>query len=83
MLPIRLSEDQLEDLFRRAAKPGHRLTVDLEKQLITDDAGLSLSFDVDPHRRHCLLHGLDDIGQTLQHADKITAYEEQAVGGRS
>jgi 3-isopropylmalate/(R)-2-methylmalate dehydratase small subunit len=75
MLPIRLAEEQVEDLFRRAANPGYQLSVDLEKQLITDDAGLSISFEVDAHRRHCLLHGLDDIGQTLQHADKIGEYE--------
>ncbi len=81
MLPIRLSEEQVEELFRRAAKPGYQLSVDLEKQLLTDNAGLSISFEVDAHRRHCLLNGLDDIGQTLQHVDKIAAYEE-AVGGR-
>lgn len=76
MLPIRLSEEQVDDLFKRAAAhPGYKLTVDLETCTITDDHGLKLTFDVDPFRRHCLLHGLDDIGLTLEHADKITAYE--------
>jgi 3-isopropylmalate/(R)-2-methylmalate dehydratase small subunit len=76
MLPIRLSEEQVDDLFRRVAKhPGYRLTVDLESQKITDEFGLSIPFEVESFRRHCLLHGLDDIGLTLEHADKISAYE--------
>ena len=76
MLPIRLSEDQVADLFRRAATPGYKLTVDLQDHTIKDDAGLNLTFQVDDFRRHCLLNGLDDIGLTLAHEDKITAYEK-------
>ena len=76
MLPIRLSEQQVDDLFARAAKhPGYKLTVDLNTQTVRDDHGLQISFEVDPFRRHCLLNGLDDIGLTLEHADKIAAYE--------
>ncbi len=76
MLPIRLDEAQVDDLFRRAAAhPGYKLVVDLESKTIRDEHGLNLSFEVDDFRRHCLLHGLDDIGLTLEHADKITAYE--------
>ncbi len=76
MLPIRLGEDQVDDLFRRvAAHAGYRLTVDLGSQTIADEHGLQLSFEVDSFRRHCLLNGLDDIGLTLAHADKIAAFE--------
>lgn len=76
VLPIVLSEEQIEDIFQRTAKTeGYQLTVDLEKMTITDDQGLSLSFTVDDFRRHCLLNGLDDIALTLAHADKIAAYE--------
>ena len=76
LLPIRLEEAQVDDLFRRAAAhPGYRLSVDLESRTLQDDFGLLLKFEVDDFRRHCLLHGLDDIGLTLQHADKIAAYE--------
>ena len=76
MLPIPLADAQIEDLFARAAAhAGYRLTVDLETGTITDDYGLSLRFEVDESRRHSLLHGLDDIGLTLQHEDKILAYE--------
>ena len=77
MLPIRLDEQVVDDLFRRAAaQPGYRLSVDLASQTITDAAGLKLSFDVDPFRKHCLFNGLDDIGLTLERADRITAYEQ-------
>jgi 3-isopropylmalate/(R)-2-methylmalate dehydratase small subunit len=75
VLPIRLSEEQVEDLFQRAAKGGYKLTVDLAACRITDAAGLALSFAVEEARRHNLLHGLDDIALTLQHEAKIAAYE--------
>lgn len=76
MLPIRLSEEQVDDLFQRAAAhKNYQLTVDLNTQTIRDDHGLKLSFDVDAFRRHCLLNGLDDIGLTLEHEEKISAYE--------
>jgi 3-isopropylmalate/(R)-2-methylmalate dehydratase small subunit len=76
MLPIRLAEEQMDDLFARVAQhPGYKLTVDLETQKITDEFGLAIPFEVESFRRHCLLNGLDDIGLTLAHADKISAYE--------
>ena len=75
MLPIRLSDAQVDDLFRRASQPGYRLTVDLQSCTITDDSGLKIPFEVESHRRHCLLNGLDDIGLTLAQEDKIAAYE--------
>jgi 3-isopropylmalate/(R)-2-methylmalate dehydratase small subunit len=76
MLPLRLDEAAVDDLFHRAAEhPGYRLTVDLEKCELRDDFGLCLTFEVDEFRRHCLLNGLDDIGMTLAQEEKITAYE--------
>lgn len=76
MLPVRLSEEQVEDLFRRAAAtPGYQLTADLNNCTLADNQGLKLSFEVEPFRRHCLLNGLDDIGLTLEHEEKISAYE--------
>lgn len=78
ILPVRLSEEDVEELFQRTyATPGYELTIDLEACTITDDAGLQLSFEVEPFRRHCLLEGLDDIGITMQHADKIAAFEKE------
>lgn len=76
LLPITLSEDDVEELFQRAAKGNpYQLTVNLENQTVTDGQGFERSFEVDASRKHKLLHGLDDIAETLQHEDKITAYE--------
>jgi 3-isopropylmalate/(R)-2-methylmalate dehydratase small subunit len=76
MLPIRLDEAVIDDLFTRAAAhPGYKLTVDLETCMIADAFGLALKFEVDAFRRQCLLEGLDDIGLTLAHEAKIAAYE--------
>jgi len=76
ILPIKLSEEQVDELFKRAqSKKGYQLTIDLQEQVVRDDEGLSYPFEVDPYRRYCLLNGLDDIGITLQYEDKIAAYE--------
>jgi 3-isopropylmalate/(R)-2-methylmalate dehydratase small subunit len=78
LLPITLSEADIDELFDRAKKYSpYQLTVDLEKQQITDSHGFVRSFETDPSRRHNLLHGLDDIAQTLLHEDKITAFEKK------
>jgi 3-isopropylmalate/(R)-2-methylmalate dehydratase small subunit len=82
MLPIRLSEQQVDDLFQRAAKfEPYELTADLDNCTLTDGHGLSIPFEVESFRRHCLLNGLDDIGLTLEHEDKIAAFERaHAIG---
>lgn len=78
MLPVYLPEARVEELFRRTRdNPGYELTVDLESQTVQDESGLSYPFEVDPFRRDCLLNGLDDIGLTLQHEDKIRQYEQK------
>ncbi|WP_342561761.1 3-isopropylmalate dehydratase small subunit [Paenibacillus sp. FSL R7-0345] len=78
ILPIKLSEAQVDDLFNRTAEHvGYKLNVDLENKTLSDDYGLSISFELDEHRRQFLLQGLDDIGLTLKHADDIAAYEER------
>ena len=76
ILPIKLSEEQVEELFKRAEQhTGYELTIDLQARTVTDSQGLFYSFEVDEYRRYCLLNGLDDIGITLQLEDKITAFE--------
>ncbi|MGN7469007.1 3-isopropylmalate dehydratase small subunit [Brevibacillus sp. SAFN-007a] len=76
ILPITLSEEQVDELFQRAqSRENYALTIDLEGQVVRDSEGLSYPFAVDPYRRYCLLNGLDDIGITLQYEDKIAAYE--------
>lgn len=78
LLPIVLDAAIVDQLFRETVEaPGYTLRVDLERQTVTTPAGESFGFDVDAHRKHCLLNGLDDIGLTLQQADKIQAYEER------
>ncbi|BDA78961.1 3-isopropylmalate dehydratase small subunit [Leptospira kobayashii] len=77
MLPIVLDESKVEEIFQTVSKKeGAKLTVDLEKQLVFTEEGKSYPFEVDSFRKHCLLNGLDDIGLTLQKADKIKKFEE-------
>ena len=77
LLPIPLSEEVIETIFdRQSSNPGYQLTVDLENCIVSDSHGLRESFSIEPSRQYNLLHGLDDIGLTLQHEDKITAYEK-------
>ena len=74
--PVTLPDPQIDELFRRAEKnDGYRVTVDLQKQTVSDSTGLNYPFTMDPSRKEVLLKGLDDIGMTLQHAEKISAYE--------
>jgi len=78
ILPIKLSEEQVEDLFQRTAKyEGYQLNVDLEAKTLSDDHGLVINFELDEHRRQFLLQGLDDIGLTLKHEVLIAEYEEK------
>ncbi|TAK84556.1 MAG: 3-isopropylmalate dehydratase small subunit [Betaproteobacteria bacterium] len=78
-LPVVLSEAEVERLFHEcAAFPGFQLRIDLERQSVSSvDGSLAMRFDIDPFRKHCLLNGLDEIGLTLSHADKIRAFEAQ------
>ncbi len=76
ILPVQLSEEQVDELFQRSAQhPGYQLTADLDQCLLTDSHGFEAKIEVDSFRRHCLLNGLDDIGLTLEHEEKITTYE--------
>jgi len=80
LLPIVLPEATVARLFDEvAAFPGYELTIDLERQVIVKPQGEEIPFDVQPFRKYCLLNGLDDIGLTLRHKDKIAAYESQRL----
>ena len=81
LLPIVLTESDVGRLFDAVrAFPGFRVTVDLERQTVaTQDGAMSFGFDVEPFRKHCLLHGLDDIGLTLQHAEVIREFEAKRL----
>ncbi len=81
MLPIRLSEQQVDDLFAHTSKySNYQLTADLETCHLGDTHGMDIEFEIEPFRRRCLLEGLDDIGSTLKHEDRITAYEQKSGG---
>lgn len=77
ILPIVLDKDIVEKLFKAVtAQEGYSLTVDLQDQQIELPDGEIIAFDVDVFRKNCLINGLDDIGLTLQDADKIKAFEQ-------
>jgi 3-isopropylmalate/(R)-2-methylmalate dehydratase small subunit len=79
LLPVVLKDAEVDRIFHDvAAFPGFRLTVDLAREVVAyPDASRSFHFEIDPFRKHCLLNGLDEIGLTLRHADKIRAFEER------
>lgn len=79
LLPIVLTEMQIDHLMNETkAFPGFSLVVDLERQVVTTASGsFAYPFEVDAFRKYCLQNGLDDIGLTLRHKDKIAAFEER------
>jgi len=78
LLPIVLAAESVDQLFHEVeTTEGYRLTVDLQNQSVGTPSGQLFYFDIDPFRKHSLLNGLDEIGLTLQHADKIKAFEER------
>jgi 3-isopropylmalate/(R)-2-methylmalate dehydratase small subunit len=76
ILPIVLPDTQVHQLMQDANQAG-RLAIDLEAQTITRPGGQVIRFEIEPFRKHCLLHGLDDIGLTLEKTAAIDAYESQ------
>jgi 3-isopropylmalate/(R)-2-methylmalate dehydratase small subunit len=79
ILPIRVSPGDLEKLFEDAERGANAtLTIDLEKQEIRGPDGGVVHFDIDPHRKHCLLNGLDDIGLTMEKHEHITTHEAKS-----
>jgi len=76
LLPVVLQSDQIDKLFLEVdEEEGYKLDVNLESQQITTPGGEQLAFEFDGFRRHCLLQGLDDIGQTLRYSEDIRAFE--------
>ena len=78
MLPIVMPQEVVDVLMKDADKGSNaRMTVDLERQVVTTSDGEEFAFEVDPFRKHCLLNGLDDIGVTLEDEDLIRSYEDR------
>ncbi|MEL7497028.1 MAG: 3-isopropylmalate dehydratase small subunit [Planctomycetota bacterium] len=76
VLPVRLTTDEVQTIHDNVASHDrYELTVDLENCVVTDTTGFRATFEIDDFRRQCFLEGLDHIALTLQHVDKIAAYE--------
>ena len=79
ILPIVMPQDVVDVLMQDARKGANaRQTVDLAAQTVTTSDGRVFGFEVDSHRKHCLLNGLDDIGLTLEKVSAIDSYEKKA-----
>ncbi|TLU72506.1 3-isopropylmalate dehydratase small subunit [Lichenicoccus roseus] len=84
ILPIRLPREICDQLMQDATQGANsRLTIDLQRQVVVRPDGQEIGFEVDALRRHRLLEGLDDIGQTLQHGDAIDGYERERSASQS
>jgi 3-isopropylmalate/(R)-2-methylmalate dehydratase small subunit len=80
LLPIVLTASQVDHLFNETlAFNGYQLTIDLEKQQVIAPDGKSYDFEIASFRKYCMINGLDDIGLTLRHADKIKSYESERI----
>ena len=76
ILPIVLPREVCDELMADSRLGANsRISIDLERQVVVRPSGEEISFAVDPFRKHLLLNGLDDIGQTLQHVEAISGYE--------
>jgi 3-isopropylmalate/(R)-2-methylmalate dehydratase small subunit len=77
MVPVRLSEKEVDEIFQFVENnEGAQVEVDLQANVVRANAK-EYQFEIDEFRRHCLLNGLDNIGLTLQHEDKISAFEDK------
>lgn len=78
LLPITLQAGEVDELFDQVARdPAYACTLDLEKQVVSDESDRVFSFEISEFHKHCLLNGYDEIDITLQHEDKIRAYEDR------
>ncbi len=83
ILPVTLPQAAVDHLMEDAQKGANaRITVNLPEQTVTASDGTVFAFEIDPFRKHCLLHGLDDIGLTLEKAAAIDAYEARLKAER-
>ena len=80
LLPVVLTASQVDHLFNETNSfNGYQVTIDLERQVVIAAVGKSYDFDITPFRKYCLMNGLDDIGLTLRHSEKIKFYESQRL----
>ena len=79
ILPVVLTENEVQTLMDNAEKGDYHLTVDLENKLVTDNHGFKATFDLAEYSRQMLLNGWDEISVTLTYEDKITAFEKEHI----
>ena len=78
LLPIALSAKEVDQLFADLpGQPECRLSVDLERQVVSNADGVEMTFEIDDFRKYCLLNGFDDIGLTMQKSEQIKSFEQQ------
>ncbi len=83
ILPIKVSKEDLDKLMEDAERGANAtLTIDLEKQEIHGPDGGVVHFEVDAFKKHCLLNGLDEVGLTLEKADRISTFEKETAAER-
>lgn len=83
ILPITLPQEVVDELMEDATRGANaRITVDLEREVVTTSDGKEFAFSIDPFRRHCLLNGLDDIGLTMEKASAIQTFETTMATAR-
>ena len=79
-LPIILTELEVARIIDEVKSfSGYKLTIDLERQVVVAPDGREMHFDIDAHRKYCLVNGLDEIGLTLRHADEIRSFEAERL----
>jgi 3-isopropylmalate/(R)-2-methylmalate dehydratase small subunit len=84
LVPVALKEQEVAAIVRRAVSgEPYRLTVDLERLLVTDEGEFEASFSIDSFQRYCLMEGLDEIGLTLKHEPEISSYEQRVFSQKS
>jgi 3-isopropylmalate/(R)-2-methylmalate dehydratase small subunit len=77
ILPIQVSDEQAQELMRRAESEEYSLTVDLEQQVVYDNNDFKAGFEIAPYSKEMLLNGWDEIGVTLSYGDKISQFEQK------
>ncbi|MFC7394454.1 3-isopropylmalate dehydratase small subunit [Scopulibacillus cellulosilyticus] len=77
VLPIKLKEEEVDELLENAKQPNYKLTIDLEKQTVYDNQSFQTHFDIDSYPKEMLLNGRDEIAMTLTLDDKISAFEQK------
>jgi len=75
ILPIQVSEENVQQIIKKAESEEYRLTINLEEQVIVDHEGFKVNFEIAPYPKEMLLNGWDEIGVTLSYEDKIEQFE--------